>query len=109
MTFKLVKEWAKTIAAFVLGVLVSIVTNLMNGTTPWPQTNKELIQLLIMAFVPAIGVALTRNKITQAQLDKDKHVIGGVVVPDAQVAPTAPEPNTPTDENGDDVAPPWQP
>lgn len=79
------KEYAKTIAAFVAGVVSSVFINLWNGSTPWPQTQGEWVQLAIASFVPAIATWLTTNKITQKQLDKDPNVIGGVVVATAQI------------------------
>lgn len=87
---KFIKEWAKTLAAFVAGVVVSMIINLTNGGTVWPQTKAEWTQYVLSSFGTAIVVALTRNKITQKQLDKDPNVIGGTVVPDAQVPPPPP-------------------
>jgi hypothetical protein len=83
--WKFVKEWAKTIAAFVAGVVANMIVSLVQGGTVWPQTKAEWIQYVLTSFGTAIAVALTRNKITQKQLDQDPHVIGGTVVPDAQV------------------------
>jgi hypothetical protein len=86
-----VKEYAKTIAAFVAGVVGSVIVNLVNGSTPWPSNQSEWIQLAIASFGPALATWLTTNKITQAQLDKDPNVIGGVVVTNAVVpAPVLP-------------------
>lgn len=82
----LVKEYAKTLAAFVAGVVANIATDLINGKTPWPQTGAEWSRYLITSFGAAIAVALTRNKITQQQLDKDPNVVGGVVVADPRAA-----------------------
>lgn len=79
---KLVKEWAKTLSAFVAGVVTTMILNLVNGGTAWPQTRAEWLQYALTSFGAAIAVALTKNKITQTQLDKDPHVIGGTVVPD---------------------------
>jgi hypothetical protein len=86
----LVKAWAKTLAAFVAGVVTTMILNLVNGGAVWPQTRAEWLQYVLTSFGAAIAVALTRNKITQKQLDKDPNVIGGTVVPDAQVPPAAP-------------------
>jgi hypothetical protein len=80
-----VKEYAKTVAAFLAGIAVSVVINLINGSTPWPRNTSEWIQLAVASFGPAIATALSTNKITQRQLDNDPHVIGGVVVPEAPV------------------------
>jgi uncharacterized membrane protein YjjP (DUF1212 family) len=85
--WKFVKEWAKTLAAFVAGVVANMIVNLVNGGAVWPQTKAEWTQYVLTSFGAAIAVSLTRNKITQKQLDKDPNVIGGVVVPDAQVPP----------------------
>lgn len=87
--WKFVKEWAKTLSAFVAGVVTTMILNLVQDKAVWPQTKAEWTQYVLTSFGAAIAVALTRNKITQKQLDKDPNVIGGVVVPDAQV-PTAP-------------------
>lgn len=87
--WKFVKEWAKTLSAFVAGVVTTMILNLVQDKAVWPQTRAEWTQYVLTSFGAAIAVALTRNKITQKQLDKDPNVIGGVVVPDAQV-PTAP-------------------
>lgn len=86
-----VKEYAKTVAAFLAGIAVSVVINLINGSTPWPRNTSEWIQLAVASFGPAIATALSTNKITQKQLDNDPHVIGGVVVDQAETnsAPAA--------------------
>jgi hypothetical protein len=78
--WKFVKEWAKTLAAFVAGVVTTMILNLVNGNAVWPKTGAEWLQYALTSFGAAIAVALTRNKITQKQLDKDPHVIGGTVV-----------------------------
>ena len=87
-----VREYAKTIAAFVAGVVGSVIVNLFNGSTPWPSNQAEWVQLAIASFGPAIATWLTTNKITQKQLDKDPHVIGGVVVPENVPAAVPPPP-----------------
>jgi hypothetical protein len=88
--WKFIKEWAKTIAAFVAGVVANMIVNLVQGGTVWPQTKAEWIQYLLTSFGTAIAVSLTRNKITQKQLDQDPHVVGGTVVAEAQpVTPPA--------------------
>ena len=81
--WKFIKEWAKTLAAFVAGVVANMIVNLVNGGAVWPQTRAEWLQYVLTSFGVAISVALTRNKITQKQLDKDPNVISGTVVPDA--------------------------
>jgi len=80
--WKFIKEWAKTLTAFVATVVTNMIVSLVNGGTAWPQTKAEWTQYVLTSFGVAISVALTRNKITQKQLDKDPNVIGGVVVPD---------------------------
>jgi len=85
-----IKAWAKTIAAFAAGVVANMIVNLVQGGTVWPQTRAEWIQYVLTSFGTAIAVALTRNKITQKQLDQDTHVVGGTVV--AQAQPVAPAP-----------------
>jgi hypothetical protein len=87
--WKLAKEWAKTLAAFVAGVVTTMILNLVNGTAVWPRTGAEWLQYALTSFGAAIAVALTRNKITQKQLDQDPHVIGGTVVAEAPAAPPA--------------------
>lgn len=84
---KIVKEWAKTVSAFVAGVGTTMILNLIQDKAVWPQTRAEWLQYVLTSFGAAIAVSLTKNKITQKQLDNDPHVIGGVVVPDAQVPP----------------------
>jgi hypothetical protein len=84
--WKLAKEWAKTIMAFVAGVVTTMILNLVNGNAVWPKTGAEWLQYALTSFGAAIAVALTRNKITQKQLDQDPHVVGGTVV-EAPVAP----------------------
>lgn len=81
-----VKEYAKTVAAFVAGVVGSVIVNLFNGSTPWPSNKAEWIQLAIASFGPAIATWLTTNKITQKQIDNDPNVIGGVVVSNEKTA-----------------------
>lgn len=93
--WKLIREWGKTVAAFIAGVVTTMIVNLVQGNAVWPQTKDEWIQYVVTSFGAAIAVALTRNKITQKQLDKDPNVVGGVVVPDAQVPPAAPVGPTP--------------
>jgi lipopolysaccharide export LptBFGC system permease protein LptF len=88
--WKLAKEWGKTLAAFVAGVVTTMILNLVNGNTVWPKTGAEWLQYVLTSFGAAIAVALTRNKITQKQLDKDPNVVGGTVVPDEQIPPAAP-------------------
>jgi hypothetical protein len=88
--WKFIKEWAKTIAAFVSVWLGNAVLALIQGSSPWPQTKQEWIQYGVTSLVAALGVGVTRNKITQKQLDKDPNVVGGTVVPDSQVPPPAP-------------------
>lgn len=87
--WKLLKTYAKMIAAFVAGVVANMVVNLVQGGAVWPQTKAEWTQYVITSFGAAIAVALTRNKITQKQLDQDPHVVGGTVVAEAPVAPPA--------------------
>lgn len=88
--WKFIKVYAKAIAAFVAGVVGNVIVNLLNGSTPWPQTTAQWVQLALTSFGPAIATWLTTGKITQKQIDKDPNVIGGTVVPDAQVPPAAP-------------------
>jgi len=93
----LLKEWAKTIAAFVGTVLTNMIVSLVNGSSPWPQTSAEWIQYAVTSIGAALAVYSVRNKITQKQLDKDPHVIGGIVVPDVP-RPTSPPPPASDDD-----------
>jgi hypothetical protein len=79
-----VKEWAKSIGAFVFGVGANLVTNLVNGTTPWPQTGAQWTQLLVTSFGAAIGAWLLPAKISDKQVEKDPTVVRvpAPVVPD---------------------------
>lgn len=88
LVWKFVKEWAKTLSAFVAGVVANMIVNLVNSGAVWPTTKAEWTQYVLTSFGAAIAVALTRNKITQKQLDKDPNVVGGTVVPDSQIPPT---------------------
>ena len=87
---KLVREHAKSVAVWVAGVAVTAIMNLVNGVSPWPQTGAQWTQYALTSFGLAAAAWLFPNKITQKQLDKDPHVIGGVVVPDLQPVPAAP-------------------
>jgi hypothetical protein len=87
---KLIKEHAKSVAAWVAGVAVTAIMNLVNGVSPWPQTSAQWAQYALTSFGVAFAAWLFPNKITQKQLDKDPNVIGGVVVPDAQPPSTPP-------------------
>lgn len=82
-----IKVYAKTLAAFVAGVVANAVVNLVNGETPWPQNSAQWVQWAVTTFGAAIAVSLTRNKITQQQLDKDPNVVGGTVVPSVPAPP----------------------
>lgn len=99
----IIKVHAKTVAAFVAGVVANMIVNLIHGNAVWPQTRGEWIQYALTSFGTAITVWLTRNKITQKQLDKDPNVIGGVVVPDAQIPPPPPP------GGGGPYTNPWRP
>lgn len=83
---KYIARWVKAIAAAVGGALAGLLINWVQGTTPIPATQKELYTLLIATVLPPLLALFSpANKITQKQLDNDPNVIGGVVVPDAQV------------------------
>lgn len=89
------KVHAKTFVAFLAGVIGNMIVNLINGSAVWPQTKEQWLQYAITSFGTAIAVWFTRNKITQKQLDRDPHVIGGTVVPDSQaVRPSPPSERT---------------
>ena len=100
--WKFIKEWAKTIAAFVATVVTNMIVNLVNGGAVWPQTKAEWTQYVLTSFGVAISVALTKNKITQKQLDKDPNVIGGVVVASVPTPPAAPY-----SPSSGEYPPPW--
>lgn len=82
---KWVKEHAKTIAAFVVTWVGNMVVALVDGTTPFPQNREEWTQYLLTSVGAAVATFLARNKITQKQLDRDDHVLGGIVVEDKVV------------------------
>lgn len=99
-----IKQYAKSVAAWVAGVVVTMVTNLINGASAWPQTGAQWTQYALASFGAALVVAIApTNKITQKQLDKDPNVIGGVVVSDAQIATAVVNPAT-----GSGYQNPWQ-
>jgi uncharacterized membrane protein YeaQ/YmgE (transglycosylase-associated protein family) len=75
-----IKIYAKTVAAFIVGVIGNAVVNLINGATPWPQTGAQWVQFAVTSFGSAIAVWAFPNKITQKQLDNDPNVVGGTVV-----------------------------
>jgi hypothetical protein len=77
---KLFREYAKTIASFIAATIGNAIVNLINGGVPWPQTKEEWLQFVLTTFGAAIAAWIVPNKITQKQLDKDSHVVGGVVV-----------------------------
>lgn len=88
---KYIKPWVKALASAVGGAIAGLLYNLINGETPWPSTQKEVLTLLAATVLPAVfALFAPTNKITQKQLDKDPNVIGGVVVPDAQIVPASP-------------------
>ena len=101
MITQFIKEYAKTFAAFIAGVIGNVLVNLINGTTPWPQNSAEWLQLALTTLGPAIATWFTTNKITQKQLDKDPNVLGGVVVPNSQAV------TLPTTTGGE-YKNPWQ-
>jgi hypothetical protein len=88
---KYIKRWVKALGSAVGGALAGLLINWVQGTTPIPTTQKELYTLLLATLLPPILTLFApANKITQKQLDQDPNVIGGVVVPDAQVPPSPP-------------------
>lgn len=74
------KVYGKALAAFVAGVVANMITNLVNGSAPWPQTGAQWLQFALTSFGAALAACVVPNKITQKQLDNDPHVIGGTVV-----------------------------
>lgn len=84
-----IKEQAKALAAFAAGFIGNMIVGFINGDTAWPQNKEEWIQYLLTSAGAALAAYFTRNKITQKQIDKDPHVVGGVVVDD-EVPPPAP-------------------
>jgi hypothetical protein len=103
-----VKVYAKTIAVFIAGIVVNMVTDLIQGSKPWPQTGDEWLQYLLSSFAVALAALLTRNKIIQKQLDKDPNVVGGFVVDDpANKAVVEHKPVTPVRPDTHDGITPW--
>lgn len=76
----LIREYAKTIAAFFATYLANAFVSLVDGGTPWPQGKDEWLQYALTTVGAAVAAWLARNKITQKQLDKDPNVVGGKVV-----------------------------
>lgn len=102
----LIKEHAKTIAAFFAVYLANAIFDLATGGRPWPQNGDEWLQYALTTVAAGVGAFAVRNKITQSQLDKDKNVIGGTVVPDAQIpSPSSDSPPRPTPGLGGGVPP----
>lgn len=97
-TVKLLKEHAKSVAVWVGGVVVTAILNLINGVSAWPQTPAQWWQYALTSFGLAFAAWAFPNKITQKQLDKDPHVVGGTVVEEPPVTPPA--------SDIDDVPPP---
>ena len=88
---KYVKRWVKALASAIGGAVAGLIINWVQGTSPIPRTRDELVTVVIAALLPAILTVFSpANKITQKQLDADKNVIGGVVVPDAVAAALPP-------------------
>lgn len=79
---RIVKVYAKTVAVFVAGWVVSVLTDLIKGEKPWPQTKEEWAQYLLTSFGIAFVALITKNKIIQKQIDNDPNVIGGYVIDD---------------------------
>lgn len=59
------KIYAKTVGAFVFGVVANMVLGLINDGTPWPQTKDEWVQYIVTSFGAAIGAWALRNKVTE--------------------------------------------
>lgn len=74
MMWNQVKSYAKTIAAFVFGVVANMLVNLSTTGTVWPQTQAEWVQYVLTSFGTALAVLLTRNKITDKQIERDPTV-----------------------------------
>lgn len=87
----MIKQWAKTIAAFVATLAGNVLVSLFTTGVAWPQTKAEWIQYAVTTIGATLAVGGTRNKITQDQINKDPNVIGGVVVttPPPLAVPTA--------------------
>lgn len=75
------KVYAKSIAAFVAGVIANMVTDLVGGTAPWPQSGAEWLRYALTSFGAALAAYGVPNKITQKQIDKQPDIIGAVVLP----------------------------
>lgn len=84
---KVVKEYAKAVAVFIVGIATNMLLDLVNGEKPWPQSPEEWRQYVLTSVGAALAALLVRNKITQKQLDKDPNVIGGVVVDERPTPP----------------------
>lgn len=79
-----IKEYAKSIVAFVLAVVGNMIIDFTQNGVPFPQTQGEWIRYITSSLVIALGVAGTPNKMTekQAQRGIDQGVIvDKVIVP----------------------------
>jgi hypothetical protein len=72
---KFVLEGAKAIAAGVATAVVNLVVNLVNGTTPWPQTSAQWVTLVATTFGSALLVWLQPAKISDKQVAADPTVV----------------------------------
>lgn len=101
--WKQIKVYAKTVAVFLAGVLGPPLLRIFTGEDPLPQNKQEWINWLGAIAVSTAAAALTRNKITQSQLDKDPGV-----APGAKVVPESPA-NVITEKSDIDDTPPPSP
>jgi len=65
-----VKDNAKAIIAFVVGVLGNMMIDLASGNAPIPTNTEEWMRYLIFSFGSAAAVYGTRNKLTTDQVIK---------------------------------------
>ena len=67
---ELVKKYAKAIVAFILAIVVNMVTDLASGARPWPQDRDEWFRYLGSSVVLALGVYGVPNKQDKGQVSK---------------------------------------
>lgn len=66
--------YAKAAAALVLTVLTNLLSNFINGTTPWPQNGGEWVTLVATSLAVALGVAGIPNTTTDPAVAANQSV-----------------------------------
>lgn len=86
------KEYAKTIGAFVAGVIANMISDLIEGRAPWPETPNDWLRYILTSLGAALGAFALRNKVTESQVAKG--IEKGDVSPEVvkAITETAPAP-----------------